>query len=76
MNIEDFVQLVPKIPILLVYNDFDYASHAEASAYEALYERLPVTSSKFRLPGKGHMFDWPNTFFLWTKLLAWLDENF
>ncbi len=76
LTIEDFVSQIPNIPILLVYNDYDYASQVGAEAFEQLYERLPATREKLRLPGTGHVFDWPNTFFVWTRMLEWLDRNF
>ncbi|MEP7284174.1 MAG: alpha/beta hydrolase [Chloroflexota bacterium] len=76
LNIEDFVRKVPQIPILLVYNDYDRTLRASAEAFERLYEKLPLGSDKLRLPGKGHLFDWPNTYFLWTKMFEWLDQNF
>ena len=76
LTIEDFVRHIPNIPILLIYNDFDYASQIGAEAFEQLYERLPATSEQLRLPGTGHVFYWPNTFFVWTRMLDWLDRNF
>jgi hypothetical protein len=37
---------------------------------------MPATTEKYPLPGRGHIFDWPNTFFVWNKMIAWLEENF
>jgi pimeloyl-ACP methyl ester carboxylesterase len=71
--------LVPNlagIPVLLAYNDYDYVLKAPAELFEAFYERLPIPKDKIRLPGRGHIFDWPNTYFLWEKILKWLDVNF
>jgi len=76
MNILDFASLVPPIPILLVYNDFDTTINVAAEAFEKLYEKLPPTTEQMRLPGQGHLFDWPNTFFFWTKMLDWLEQHF
>jgi pimeloyl-ACP methyl ester carboxylesterase len=76
MNALDFAGQVPPIPILLVYNDFDTTLKVDASAFEALSAKLPATTETMRLPGSGHLFDWPNTFFFWTKMLDWLERNF
>ena len=46
------------------------------AAFERLYERLPATKERMVLPGRGHLFDWPNTYFIWEKMLAWLECNF
>jgi hypothetical protein len=75
MNVMDFVDQVPPIPILIAYNDFDTTLNIDAAAFEALHQRLP-TSETMRLPGHGHLFDWPNTFFFWNKMLDWLEVNF
>jgi pimeloyl-ACP methyl ester carboxylesterase len=76
MNILDFAPLVPPIPILLVYNDYDTTIDLAAEAFEKLYEKLPPTTEQMRLPGNGHLFDWPNTFFFWTKMFDWLEQHF
>lgn len=76
LNTPEFVREIPNIPILLIYNEYDYTLRTTADAFERLYENLPATSEKFLLPGKGHMFDWPNTYFLWNKMFDWLAQNF
>jgi pimeloyl-ACP methyl ester carboxylesterase len=76
MNILDFASLVPPIPILLVYNDYDTTINLPAEAFVKLYEKLPPTTEQMRLPGHGHLFDWPNTFFFWTKMFDWLEYHF
>ncbi len=76
MNILDFAPLVPHIPILLVYNDYDTTIDVPAAAFEKLGEKLPPTTEQMRLPGSGHLFDWPNTFFFWTKMFDWLEQHF
>ncbi len=76
LDIEDFVLHIPEMPILLVYNDYDYTIKANADAFEQLYEKLPANKEKLRFPGRGHLFDWPNTYFLWVKMLDWLEHNF
>lgn len=76
MNILDFASLVPPIPILLVYNDYDTTINLAADSFEKLYEKLPPTAEQMRLPGRGHLFDWPNTFFFWTKMFDWLEQHF
>ncbi len=76
MNVLDFVDQIPPIPILLAYNDYDTTLNVEAAAFEVLHRRLPSTTEAMRLPGSGHLFDWPNTFFFWEKMLAWLAIHF
>jgi len=76
LQISDFVTRVPAIPILLVYNDYDTVSRVDASAFERIFDALPNTTEKLCLPGKGHLFDWPNTYFLWGKMREWLKANF
>jgi pimeloyl-ACP methyl ester carboxylesterase len=75
LSIEDFVRDLPQIPILLVYNDYDYTLRIPAEAFEQLFEKLPLSSEKIRLPGRGHLFDWPNTYFLWNQMISWLDQH-
>ena len=75
LNIEEFVRDVPDIPILLVYNDYDYTLRVTAEAFATFYEKLPVTREKLHLPGRGHIFDWPNTYFLWNKMFDWLAQK-
>jgi pimeloyl-ACP methyl ester carboxylesterase len=75
LNIEEFVKEVPPIPIMLVYNDYDYTLKVTAEAFDKFYDRLPATKDKLHLPGKGHIFDWPNTYFLWNKMFDWLAQN-
>lgn len=76
MNVLEFVDLVPPIPILMAYNDYDITLNIDASAFEMLHRKLPATTEAMRLPGRGHLFDWPNTFFFWEKMLRWLEVNF
>jgi pimeloyl-ACP methyl ester carboxylesterase len=76
VQIADFVKQIPDIPILLVYNDYDSTSRVDASKFRELYEQLPASREQLLLPGKGHLFDWPNTFILWTKMLEWLNARF
>ncbi|MBX3082057.1 MAG: alpha/beta hydrolase [Anaerolineae bacterium] len=77
LQITEFVKNIPsETPILLVYNDYDYTSRVDSSKFDALFEQLPPNREKFQLPGKGHLFDWPNTFFLWNKMLDWLNARF
>lgn len=76
LQISDFATHIPRIPILLVYNDYDTVSRVDSSAFERLYEILPDTTEKLVLPGNGHLFDWPNTYFLWGKMMEWLKANY
>src|SRR5262249_32820763 len=77
LNIEEFVKQIPsKVPILLVYNDYDYTIKMGADAFERLYDKLPTLKEKLCLPGRGHLFDWPNTYFLWNTMFDWLERNF
>ncbi|MBX3062795.1 MAG: alpha/beta fold hydrolase [Anaerolineae bacterium] len=77
LQITEFAARVPaNIPVLLVFNDYDYTSRVDASKFDELYEKLPGDREKLQLPGKGHLFDWPNTYFLWTKMLDWLNARF
>lgn len=76
MNVLDFVEFVPHIPILLAYNDYDDTLNVDYSAFETLHKKLPQTTESLRLPGHGHVFDWPNTFFFWKKMMDWLESHF
>jgi pimeloyl-ACP methyl ester carboxylesterase len=76
LHIADFIKAVPDIPILFVYNEYDNTSRVDSSQFQALYEQLPASREKLLLPGRGHLFDWPNTFFLWTRMLEWLNARF
>jgi pimeloyl-ACP methyl ester carboxylesterase len=76
LNTPEFVRDMPKIPILLIYNEYDYTLKTTADVFEQLHQNMPASSEKYLLPGRGHIFDWPNTFFVWNKMIAWLDENF
>jgi pimeloyl-ACP methyl ester carboxylesterase len=77
LHISEFVKQIPnETPILLVYNDYDYTSRVDSSKFDALFEQILPYREKFQLPGKGHLFDWPNTFFLWNKMLDWLNARF
>lgn len=75
-QIMDFARKVPPIPVLLVYNDYDQTSRVGTAAFEQLYEHLSANKERLILPGTGHLFDWPNTFFLWNKVFEWLEHNF
>jgi pimeloyl-ACP methyl ester carboxylesterase len=74
-NLLDSIGNMPHIPILLIHNDYDYTLRMTASAFDELYEKLPPTKERMVLPGKGHLFDWPNTYFLWVKMMDWLATN-
>ena len=76
LNVLDFVDQVPNIPILLAYNDYDTTINIDAGAFETLHRKLPPTTEALRLAGEGHLFDWPNTFFFWNKMLDWLEVHF
>lgn len=76
MNTLDYAQRVPPIPILMAYNDFDTTLKVPVEAFEHLLAQLPPTAESMRLPGAGHIFDWPNTFFFWQRMLEWLAANF
>lgn len=76
MNTLDFADRVPPIPILLVHNEYDATLNVEGSMFDALYERLPRTTERMCLEGKGHVFDWPNTYLFWNQMLDWLAANF
>ena len=71
-----FAACVPPIPIFIAYNDYDTTLDVPAEAFERLIKQLPPTVESMRLPGHGHLFDWPNTYFFWSRMLAWLAENF
>ncbi len=76
MNTLDYAERVPSIPILLVHNTYDTTLDVPAEAFRHLAEKLPESTEVMQLPGQGHLFDWPNTFFFWQKMLAWLEEHF
>ena len=76
LSIQDFVRKIPEIPILLVYNDYDYTLKVSSDAFEQLYEKLPITKERLCFEGNGHLFDWPNMYFLWVKMFDWLEHNF
>ena len=76
LNTPEFVRDIPEIPILLIYNEYDYTIKTTAEVFERLHQNMPATSEKYPLSGRGHIFDWPNTFFVWNKMIAWLDANF
>lgn len=76
MNTLDFADRVPPIPILLVHNEYDVTLNVAASMFDRLYERLPRTTERICLEGAGHIFDWPNTYLFWNRMLDWLAENF
>ncbi len=74
-DITAFIPKLPRIPILLAYNDSDYVLKVNADVFEEFYEQLPEPKDRIRLAGRGHLFDWPQTFFLWKKVLDWLERN-
>ncbi len=76
LNTEEFSRNVPPIPVLLVHNEFDYLLHEPGTAFDNLFKALPPTTERYVLPGTGHLFDWPNTYFLWNKIIDWLDRYF
>jgi pimeloyl-ACP methyl ester carboxylesterase len=76
LNTEEFSRNVPAIPILLVHNEFDYLLKEPGTAFDGLFKSLPSTTERYVLPGTGHLFDWPNTYFLWNKIIDWLDSHF
>ena len=76
MNTLDFARQVPAIPILLVHNDYDTTLNVPAEAFQHLAAQLPPSTEELHLSGHGHLFDWPNTFFFWQKMLDWLDIHF
>ncbi len=76
MNVLEFAVRVPPIPIFIAYNDYDNTLDVPAQAFEHMITQLPPTVESMRLPGSGHVFDWPNTYFFWTRMLAWLEEHF
>ncbi len=76
LNADEFARDIPAIPILLIYNEYDKTLETAAADFDKLMAALPAGSEKYVLPGTGHMFDWPNTYFLWNKILDWLSHNF
>lgn len=74
-DITAFIPKLPRIPILLAYNDSDYVLKVNADVFEEFYEHLPEPKDRIRLTGRGHLFDWPQMFFLWKKILDWLERN-
>lgn len=74
-DITAFIPRLPRIPILLAYNDSDYVLKVNADVFEEFYERLPEPKDRIRLAGRGHLFDWPQTFHLWNKIIGWLESN-
>jgi dienelactone hydrolase len=77
VRVGDFVGKLPDIPVLFLHNDYDYRLDQDAQAFIDLFEKIPVTcKERVPLTGRGHLFDWPNTFFVWEKAIAWLDQYF
>jgi pimeloyl-ACP methyl ester carboxylesterase len=76
MNTLDFAHRVPPIPILLVHNEYDVTLNVAGSMFDALYDRLPRTTERVCLEGSGHIFDWPNSYLFWNRMLDWLAANF
>ncbi|MBZ0296315.1 MAG: alpha/beta fold hydrolase [Anaerolineae bacterium] len=76
MNTLDYADRVPPIPIFMAYNDFDTTLKISVEAFERLLEHLPPSTEAMHLPGSGHVFDWPNTFFFWQRMMDWLEANF
>ena len=72
MNVMDYAEQVPEIPILLVYNEHDETLNVPASAFEHLAEALPESTDQMCLEGAGHIFDWPNTYLFWNRMMEWL----
>jgi pimeloyl-ACP methyl ester carboxylesterase len=75
LNISEFVKTLPRMPILMVYNEYDYTLKIPAEEFEKLIEVLPFGAEKMKLPGRGHLFDWPNTYFVWQKMFDWLGQH-
>jgi pimeloyl-ACP methyl ester carboxylesterase len=75
LNISDFVRNLPHIPILMVYNEYDYTLKIPAEEFEKLIAQLPFGAETMKLPGRGHLFDWPNTYFMWQKMFDWLGQH-
>ncbi|MCB9450417.1 MAG: alpha/beta fold hydrolase [Anaerolineaceae bacterium] len=73
--IDEFLPKIAGIPILLAFNDYDYALSMSGEEFEQFYERLPQPKDQIRLAGRGHVFDWPQTYLFWQKMLSWLESN-
>ncbi len=76
MNVMEYAERVPDIPILLVYNEHDSTLNVPASAFQRLARALPSGTDQMCLAGTGHVFDWPNTYLFWNRMLEWLAVNF
>ena len=63
------------IPLLLVCNEFDTAIGAGQDEFQQLLEKAGSPKELQVLKGRGHIYDWPNTFHYLNLVLNWLEKT-
>jgi len=74
-SLEPLIADLAPIPLLLVCNEYDTAIGAPAARFQQLFDRAGEPKRLIVLPGRGHIYDWPNTHHYLSLVCAWLAET-
>ena len=71
---EDVARVAP-IPLLMVYNEYDTAIGMPQEKFVEFFNLANEPKKLVILPGRGHIFDWPNMFDYFRIVLDWFAKT-
>jgi pimeloyl-ACP methyl ester carboxylesterase len=74
-SLEPLIAGLAPIPLLLVCNEYDTAIGAPAARFQQLFDRAGDPKRLAVLPGRGHIYDWPNTHHYLNLVREWLAQT-
>jgi pimeloyl-ACP methyl ester carboxylesterase len=74
-SLEPLIADLAPIPLLLVCNEYDTAIGAPVARFQQLFDRAGAPKRLAVLPGRGHIYDWPNTHHYLNLVREWLAET-
>ncbi|MDQ1301475.1 MAG: uncharacterized protein QG637_1397, partial [Chloroflexota bacterium] len=74
-SLEPLIADLAPIPLLLVCNEYDTAIGVPAARFQQLFDQAGEPKRLAILPGRGHIYDWPNTHHYLNLVRAWLAET-
>jgi pimeloyl-ACP methyl ester carboxylesterase len=74
-SLMDYVGRVSPVPLLIVGNEYDSTIGIKWHRFEELYDKAQEPKRLYKLNGRGHIYDWPNTFHYLNLVQEWLSET-